>query len=94
MAKPAKATHFQKPHTRVSVLHRSSNFHTKITGYRSGKEPWLNQVHHVLPCCLFKAAYILSAINNDALKAKYINDCLWVTKWDINLGNNLKQLPL
>jgi len=95
MTAPQPFAHLTKPPKRESILERSNNFKTNLAGgYTSGSSPWLNQVHHILPCALFKYARIEEAVNKDAARATYCSDCLWITPWDINLGPNLIQLPL
>ena len=94
MPAEAATTHFQKPENRESVLYRKSNFTDNLSDYDSGKIPWKNNVHHMLVCCLFKQAKIGEAVGNDADKTRYVNDCLWVTKWDVNRSENLIMLPL
>jgi len=89
----AASTHFQKTNDRKSVLH-PVNYRSNITGFPDGETPWKNQIHHILVCYLFKHARILEALNSDAQKAEYCNDCLWVTEWDINGKENLIGLPV
>ena len=91
---PQPVTHLQKPSKRESILERSNNFTKNLTGYISGSSPYPNQVHHILPCSLFKYARIEEALNKDSAKATYCSDCLWITIWDINKAPNLIQLPL
>jgi len=91
---PQPVTHLQKTRKRESTLERSNNFTKNLTGYKSGSSPYLNQVHHILPCSLFKYARIEEALNKDSAKATYCSDCLWITIWDINKAPNLIQLPL
>lgn len=86
-------THFQTTQDRNSVLHRSSDFRKKA-GYGNGNTPWKNNIHHILVCCLFKQANIGQALGNDADKTRYVNDCLWVTDWNVNRSDNLVMLPL
>ncbi len=94
MAVDGAVTHYQKTNTRESVLHRKSGFPNNLSGYVDGSTPWKNQVHHVLVCCLFRQAKIEEALGNDTNRAEYVNDCLWVTKWDINRKDNLLLMPL
>jgi hypothetical protein len=94
MTAPTPQTHFQKTNAPQSILYRSSNFHYNVSGYVSGSKPWLNQVHHIMVCCLFKQAKLAEALSNDMAKTDYVCDCLWVTPWDINRAQNLFQLPL
>ncbi|MCI0400219.1 MAG: hypothetical protein L0Z68_02790 [Gammaproteobacteria bacterium] len=93
MTAPQPFAHLAKPPKRESVLERSNNFRSNI-GVSNGYSPWLNQVHHILPCALFKYARIEEAVNKDVAKATYCSDCLWITIWDINKAPNLIQLPL
>ena len=87
-------THLAKGRKRLCVLERSSNFHKNLSKYEDGKNPWLNQVHHILPCTLFKYANIKKTVGNNTAQASFIWDCLWITKWDINRRQNLIMLPL
>ncbi len=87
--------HIQKIGPRESILERSNNFRNRVNPkVVSGSIPYLNQVHHIFPCCLFKYVRIKKAVNNDKPKATYIHECLWMTPWDINRGTNLITLPL
>lgn len=85
--------HIQKIGPRESILERSNNFRGNLTK-NSGSVPYLNQIHHKLPCGLFKYVRIKKAVNNSKPKATYIHECLWMTKWDINKKPNLIMLPL
>lgn len=87
------STHFQKNNDRESILHRKDGFTKNLGGYTDGKTPWPNNVHHTLVCCTFYQSSIEEELN-DPNKARYVNDCLWATPWDINRGNNLLLLPL
>lgn len=94
MTAPQPITHIQKTNKRESILERSNNFTNNLSGYVSGSSPWLNQVHHIMVCCLFKYSRIEEALNKDSVKTNYCYDCLWITPWDINRASNLFQLPL
>ena len=80
--------HIEMTKEQQSVLTRSSDFHGNCSrGFRRG---WNTPIHHVLPCTT------LNMRKNDYPPGKtdYLERCLWVTKWDINAGNNLVGLPL
>jgi hypothetical protein len=86
--------HIAKVGPRQSILERSNNFKNNIPDYKSGSSPYLNQVHHILPCCTMKYARIKESVSNDKPKATYAHECLWITPWDINRQQNLILLPL
>ena len=70
----------RKTRRREVTLERKSNARKNCdTGFRSGR--W--QTHHI--CC----KHSIASRNTD----DYIEDCLWITQWDINEAHNLIGLP-
>lgn len=77
--------HFQKNHDRKSTLTRSSNYRGSTSkGFLTGD--WRS--HHIL-CCM-----AVKSINVDSPDLPYIEDCLWITDWDVNNPDNLIGLPV
>jgi len=84
MAGPDATNHFQRTTARESVLWRNSKYRkTCKDGFR-GKD-W--EAHHI--CCNH-------AVEGRKIKTNrgYVEDCLWITKWDLNARANLIGLPM
>jgi hypothetical protein len=81
----AEDKHFKKTNERKSVL-------TRNTGYRkncsSGFVTGLWQAHHV--AC--HHAVDGREIEDEYLE--YVENCLWITEWDLNASDNLVGLPV
>lgn len=75
--------HFSKPPKRSSVLWRNSTYRSKCTdGFTDGY--W--EAHHV--ACNHAVEGRVIEKNKD-----YVEDCLWITEWDLNNPDNLIGLP-
>jgi hypothetical protein len=85
----AEDKHMAKPPKRQSVVTGSSGYATNCTtGFH--KPGSAHQIHHIMSLtCLAKRQ---KDYKKDA--TKYIEDCLYCAKWDINDGHNLIGLPL
>ena len=83
----AEDKHMAKPRKRQSIVTGSSSYASNCTtGFRKDA----HQIHHILSLtCLAKRR---QDYKKDA--AKYTEDCLYCTPWNINDGHNLIGLPL
>jgi hypothetical protein len=83
------ADHFTKPDKQVSVLRRNSKYRGNTSrGYRGGGgKCW--QAHHIL--C--NHAVEGRIIPGDANYKAYVEDCLWITDWDLNNSGNMYGMP-
>lgn len=79
MGKPC----IQKTHDRKSTLTRSSNYRDNTPN--QGPGDWRS--HHVL-CCM-----AVKSINVQSDYLHFVEDCLWITDWNINDADNLLSLP-
>jgi hypothetical protein len=78
-------THFQKTNDRKSVLERNSTYRANCSdGFVSG----LWQAHHIT------CHHALGGREIADKYLEYVNDCLWITDWDLNDSANLVGLPL
>lgn len=79
-------THFEKPKKRKSVLARNSSYRSNTTsGFVVGPgKNW--EAHHVL--CNHAVEGRVIEKNKE-----YVEDCLWITDWDLNNGGNMIGLP-
>lgn len=85
--------HFEKPEKPLSVLVRKGNYRktcrTAGQGFNSfGK---YSQVHHIV--CEHAVAQWKDHYEDNPAKMQYIEDCLWITDWNINHKDNLIGLP-
>jgi hypothetical protein len=75
--------HFEKTHKRESVLWRNSTYREDTgAGFCTGA--W--ESHHI--CC--NHAVEGREINKNK---EYVEECLWITPWDLNTPGNLSGLP-
>ena len=85
--------HFKKPKKRASVVHRQApkyNNNSKAKpGYFKGLGNYDWGAHHVLCCSCFTK---IDA--GDAQKNAYVEDCLYITRWNINDKPNMIGLPM
>jgi hypothetical protein len=79
------ATHFKRPKQRKSKLERNST-------YRKACKDWfckgLWQAHHIA------CHHALGGRKIEKKYLRYVEDCLWITEWDLNASANLVGLPL
>lgn len=71
---------------------KSPNYRTICRGCDHGYHLGLWQAHHVLPGVALQKATIEKQVNN-AEKATYIENCKWITKWNLNAHANMMGLP-
>lgn len=81
--------HFSKTDKRLSVLTRNSKYRSNTSrGYRGGGgKCW--QAHHIL--C--NHAVEGRRIPGDSDYVAYVEDCLWITDWNLNNSDNMYGLP-
>ena len=81
----ASDNHFEKPAQRKSVLVRNSSYRDNCSaGFTSGD--W--QAHHI--ACHHSVN--TREIEDEYLE--YVENCLWITEWDLNASDNLIGLPV
>jgi hypothetical protein len=80
-------SHFQKEHDRKSVLWRTSNYRSICMGRGFTAGSW--EAHHIL--CNHAVADRSKGIAPADLE--YVEDCLWITEWNLNKPDNLTGLP-
>lgn len=84
------ASHFQKYQKRQSVVTSNGNYRSSCSsGFNSTPG---SQAHHILPLSSMVARADSKACQDPTAK-EYIENCLWVTAWDINDADNLIGLP-
>lgn len=77
--------HFETTHDRKSVLWRNSTYRQDTSdGFRDATGAW--ESHHI--CC--NHAVEGREINENK---EYVEECLWITDWDLNNSGNLTGLP-
>lgn len=91
------SSHFRKTaKNHASVLERKGNYQAtckaKATnaGFNSSQER-RSEVHHVV--CEHSIELRFQYYPDDKEAVKYIENCLWITPWDINNADNLIGLP-
>ncbi len=78
------ASHIQKTNKRKSKLGKDSKYRANTnTGFTTGS--W--QAHHIL---CYKSVNDRNIEDNK----EYVEDCLWITDWDLNDAHNMIGLPL
>lgn len=86
--------HFVKPKQRKSTLVRKGNYRETCKdaghGFNSTTER-RSEVHHIV--CEHSVLRWQDDFKNQTAKKKYIENCLWITDWDINNKDNLIGLP-
>ncbi|MEW5801040.1 MAG: AHH domain-containing protein [bacterium] len=76
--------HFSKPPKCESVLWRTSTYRDNCkNGFCEGS--W--EAHHIT------CSHAVEGRKIEKEKKKYVEDCLWITKWDLNDSSNLIGLP-
>ena len=81
-------SHFKRPKERKSVLWRSSSYRTACSG--GSMTSW--EAHHV--ACNHAIEGRGETMNQMSKQDKqFIEDCLWITDWDLNNKGNLVGLP-
>jgi hypothetical protein len=77
--------HFQKTQERKSILWRNSSYRSNCSaGFCSGK--W--QAHHIA------CNHAVEGREIDKEYVDYVEDCLWITDWDLNASPNMIGLPV
>jgi hypothetical protein len=85
--------HFQATSkNKVGVFDKSPDYRDICRGCGHGYHGGLWQAHHVLPGVALQKATIESQVNN-AKKAEYIENCKWITDWNLNKPYNMMGLP-
>ena len=91
----ADPEHFEKPKKRSSVLERDNKYRQTCVDANSGFNSSIerrSEVHHIL--CNHSVAKRLEDYKNDGgVTMTYIENCLWITDWDLNNKDNLIGLP-
>lgn len=86
-AEASPGAHFASTHTRQSTLTRASADTYRgnsTTGYKKGD--W--QAHHIL------CEHALGSRSFKAPDKEFAEQCLWVTKWDLNDAHNMIGMPI
>jgi hypothetical protein len=87
------AKHFtRKKSNKEGVFEKSSNYRKVCEGCGDGYHKALWQAHHILPGTALSKGRIKIEVG-DAKKADYIENCKWITKWNLNETPNLMGLP-
>jgi hypothetical protein len=87
--------HFEKPEKRSSILEPDSKYRQTCrsanSGFNSSAER-RSEVHHIL--CNHSVAKRQADYKDDGgVTMKYVENCLWITEWDLNNKDNLIGLP-
>jgi hypothetical protein len=88
------SSHFVKPKERKSTLVRKGNYQKTCKDAGNGwnsETTRRSEVHHIL--CEHSLARWKDQFKGDTAKTTYIDNCLWITDWDINKKDNLIGLP-
>lgn len=88
MAKHFTATAANKQ----GVFEKSKQYRKICKGCGHGYHDGMWQAHHVLPGVTLQKATIENQVKNTE-KADYIENCKWITKWDLNATDNMMGLP-
>ncbi|WHZ21856.1 MAG: hypothetical protein OJF47_000968 [Nitrospira sp.] len=83
--------HFTATVAKQGVFEKSKDYRKICKGCRHGYHDGMWQAHHVLPGVTLQGATIAKQVNEE--KAKYIENCKWITKWDLNAKDNMMGLP-
>jgi hypothetical protein len=77
---------------KVGVFDKSPDYRKICLGCGHGYHGGLWQAHHVLPGVALQKATIENQVKN-AEKAAYIENCKWITDWNLNENYNMMGLP-
>jgi hypothetical protein len=90
MADPKHFTATAK--NKQGIFEKSNDYRKICQGCGHGYHGGMWQAHHVLPGVTLQKATIENQVKN-AEKVDYIENCKWITKWDLNATGNMMGLP-